>query len=394
MAAVAFSTVNSYSTGLFIAPLEQQFGWTRGQISLGPAITAPIIIIMAPLAGAIIDRFGPRRVGMIGVASLFAVNLALSQTGPSIYSWWAIWAVMAFANIFIQPMVWTSAVSSVFAAGRGLALAVTLSGSGIGSILTPMLAYALIERFGWRWGYVGLALFWGAIAIPLVFFLFTSSKDRARVARQAGAEPARPDPGTASASRRAQLASRQFIQLAVAGLFIAWVVMSTVTNLVPLLSSRGLTREEAAMVAPMLGLSAIVGRLTIGFLLDHINGSRLAAFAVCLPVLTCGILLAVPGSVPLAIVAVLVLGLALGAELDLVSYLTTRYFGLANFGLLFGTIGGLITLAGAAGPLVMNMAFDATQSYNGVLWAYIPVCLAAALLFLTLGRYPDVENLD
>ncbi|HEX7875294.1 MAG TPA: MFS transporter [Sphingobium sp.] len=390
MAGVAMSTINSYSTGVFIEPLEQAFGWSRAQISMGPAITAPIIIFMGPVMGAAIDRFGPRRIGLIGVISVFLLNMLLSTVGPSIWSWFAVWGLIAIANIFIQPSVWTSAVSGMFSAGRGFALALTLSGSGIGSLVTPFLVYELTARYGWRMGYVGLALFWAVVAIPLIYFLFTSVKDKDRIA---GRTPISFTPRGDGAGKR-QLLSRRFIQLAVAGWLIASVVISLVTNLVPVLSSSGLTRGEAAAIAPLLGVASITGRLAIGFLLDRMRGTILAAVSVCLPIATSLLLLGLPGSVPGAAAAVLILGLALGAELDLVAYLTSRYFGLRNFGLLFGTIGGLITLAGAAGPLAMNIVYDATKSYDSALWFYIPICLAASLLFLFLGPYPHPDDLD
>lgn len=392
MAGVAMSTINSFSLGVFIQPLQDAFGWTRAQISLGPAITAPVVILLAPMIGIAIDRFGPRRIGLIGVVSLFLINIALSTVGPSIWTWWGAFAVMAIVNLFIQPSIWTSAVSGMFSAGRGLALAVALSGSGIGSLITPFLTYELIARFGWRVGFIGLACFWGAIVIPLIYFLFTSLRDQARVA-PGSASRAAPLPDGRGRGR-ARLLSRRFVQLALATVLIAWVVMSTVTNLVPLLSSNGLTRGQAAAVSPLLGVASIAGRLLIGFLLDRMKGTLLAALSVCLPILTFLLLLGLPGSVLAAGVAVFILGLALGAELDLVSYLTSRYFGLGNFGLLFGTIGGLITLAGALGPLGMNILYDATNSYLTALWVYIPMCLVSALLFLLLGAYPKATDLD
>ena len=386
------STINSYSVGVFIQPLQDAFGWSRAQISLGPALTAPFVILLASLMGVAIDRFGPRRIGVIGVTSLFLANIALSMVGPSIWSWWAVWLAIAVVNLFIQPSVWTAAISGMFAAGRGFALALTLCGSGIGSIITPYLSYQLIAHLGWRMGMVSLACFWGAIAIPLVYFLFTSVKDKARKAPAAAALAA-PFPAAIPGAARRQLLSWRFIRLALAGWLIASVVISLVMNLVPVLTSNGLTRGQAANVAPLLGVASIAGRLLIGFCLDRMRGTVLAAISVCLPIVASLLLIAAPGSIPAAAAAVFILGLALGAELDLVAYLTSRYFGLRNFGLLFGTIGGLITLAGAVAPLIMNLIFDATQSYAIALWAYIPLCLISALLFLLLGAYPKPGEL-
>jgi MFS family permease len=384
---VAVSTINVYSAGLFIAPFEREFGWTRAQISFGPVLPAITTVMLAPFMGAAIDRFGSRRVGIIGVSTLICMTALLSLAGPSIWSWWMLWTLLAIVNVFIQPTVWTSAVSGFFAAGRGLALAVTLSGSGIGSLLTPILTYRLIEHYGWRMAFVGLAVCWGTVVTPLVVLFFTSVRDRERAqARQA--RSTRRQLSYARGAGRDALLSLRFIQLAAAGFLIATVVVSLAVSLVPILAWSGLDRGQAASIAAMLGIASITGRLTIGYLLDRVEGRFLAAFSVCLPILSGALLIAAPSSAIAASCAVLILGLALGAELDLVAYLTSRYFRLENFGLLFGTIGGLITLAGGAGPWVISLVYDHRHSYLPVLWAISPICLISATLFLLLGPYP------
>jgi MFS family permease len=387
-AGVAISTINVYSAGLFIDPFERAFGWTRAQISFGPVLPAVATVILAPFMGAAIDRFGPRRIGIIGVVTLICLTALLGLAGPSIWSWWALWTLLAIINVFIQPMVWTSAVSGFFAAGRGLALAVTLCGSGIGSIVTPILTYRLIEHFGWRMAFVGLAVCWGAMVTPLVVLLFTSVRDRERTLMKSSYEQSLRAPP----ARRDALLSGRFFQLAMAGFLIATVVVSLAVSLVPILAWTGLDRKQAAGIAAMLGIASITGRLTIGFLLDRVEGRFLAAFSVCLPILSGLLLIVSPKSTVAASAAVLILGLALGAELDLVAYLTSRYFRLENFGLLFGSIAGLITLAGGGGPWLISLVYDLRHSYLPVLWAIIPMCLISAALFLFLGPYPHREN--
>jgi MFS family permease len=387
MAGVAISTINVYSAGLFIDPFEQAFGWTRAQISFGPVLPAITTVILAPFMGAAIDRFGPRRIGIIGVLALICLTGLLSVAGPSIWSWWALWALLAIINVFIQPTVWTSAVSGFFAASRGLALAVTLSGSGIGSLLTPVLTYRLIERFGWRMAFVGLAACWGVIVTPLVVLLFTSARDRERARARTNYERSLRAPRAGNEA----LHSGKFLQLAAAGFLIATVVVSIAVSLVPILSWSGLDRGEAAHVAAMLGITSIAGRLLIGFLLDRVEGRFLAAFSVCLPIFSSFLLLEFPKSASAASAAVLILGLTLGAELDLVAYMTSRYFRLENFGLLFGTIAGLITLAGGGGPWLISLVYDYCHSYLPVLWAITPMCLVCAILFLFLGPYPRLN---
>ena len=382
-AGVAVSTINTYSLGVFMQPLEQEFGWTRAEISTGHAIAAIATIILAPFLGAAIDRFGPRRIGLFGVSALCVLTALLSRAGPDIASWNAIWTALALMNIFILPSIWTAAVASFFSAGRGFAFAVVLCGSGLASIVTPILAYQLIENFGWRIAYVGLAGIWAAVVLPLLVLFFTSKTDLARRAPRAAGQTQ-----PAINPLRSGLISPRFLQLAVATLLIASVVVTLAVSLVPVLSSNGLTRAEAAGAASLLGFASIAGRLTSGYLLDRVEGRFLAAFAVSMPIIACAILIVAPGSVPAATAAVLIIGVALGAELDLVAYLTSRYFKVENFGLLFGTLTGVTTLAAGFGPLAINGVYDNTQSYLPALWAAFPMCALSALLFFLLGPYP------
>jgi nitrate/nitrite transporter NarK len=72
-----------------------------------------------------------------------------------------------------------------------------------------------------------------------------------------------------------------------------------------------------------------------------------------------------------------------------VAYLTTRHFGMRSFGVLFGTVGGALGLATGLGPLIVSRIYDVTKSYEPALWGFIPICLLGAVLFWTLGKYPD-----
>lgn len=384
-AGYAASTIVTYSSSLFIQPMQAEFGWSRAQIMSGHSVAAIAGAICAPFTGYFVDRLGPRRLGIVAVIALCIATALLGLTGASIWMWRAMWLPVAFAIVLIQPSVWTAAVTSLFAAGRGLALAAMLCGGSIASIVTPPLTYWLIEEFGWRLAWVGLAAFWAVIALPLILLFFTSAKDRQRTGQS-------PKPKASDLPRpsvwESGILSLRYLQILVGGVLIAGIVVSLAVSIVPILSSRGIGRGEAAGLASLIGVSAIVGRLGIGTLLDRIHGRYLAALCVALPIAGIAILIAVPGSIGAAAVAVLILGFSFGAELDIIAYLTSRYFRTENFGFLFGTIGGCLGLVGGNGPVLLSAVFDATGSYVPALWGAIPLCVVAALLFLSLGPYP------
>lgn len=386
VAGMSIATLPSYSAGLLYAPFEQEFGWARAQVAAPHIIASISGIVFSPFIGALIDRHGPRRIGLAAAILMCLFVPLVSLVGPEFWTLVAFYIAMSLPVVLVQPMVWTSAITSLFSSGRGFALAVTLCGSGIGSILIPPLTFELISNFGWRTGFVLLGAIWGAGTIPLVALFFRGARDGA------GASSLPVDHPTLRQVISGEVLSRRYVQLLLAGFCFAIVAVPAITQMVPILGGNGLSLREAAYVAGFAGFASITGRLTIGLLLDRLSGRLIAIGCLALPVIGALILIHNPGSVPAATAAVLVFGLALGAELDIMAYLTSRYCPVRSFGLLFGIIGGAIGIAGSLGPIALNAVYDATGSYHPALWAMIPVCLIAALLFLLLGPYPDAKD--
>lgn len=381
MAGLAACTLPAYSASLLYAPFEQEFGWARAQVAAPHMIASVAAIVSAPFIGALVDRHGPRRIGIAAALLVCAFMPLVSLVGPGLWTLYAFYVAMSLPTMLAQPMVWTSAVAGRFTSGRGFAMAVTLCGSGVGSILIPPLTFELISTHGWRTGFVLLGLIWGVCTVPLVVLFFRGSRK--------GTAPAHHLRLRDVMSR--EVASRRFLLLVAAGFCFAVVAVAAITQMVPILGGNGLSMRDAAYIAGFAGFASITGRLSIGLLLDRLPGRLLAVACLAMPVAGALVLIHNPGSIPAATFAVLLFGLALGAELDIMAYLTSRYCPLASFGVLFGIIGGTIGIAGSTGPIVMNAVYDATGSYHPALWAMLPVCALAALLFLLLGPYPDAD---
>jgi predicted MFS family arabinose efflux permease len=387
-AGMAISAIPAYAVQMFIKPFQDEFGWSRTEISSVHLIGSLAVILLGSAIGFQADKLGARRIGLAAVTIMCFAVAMLSLTGASIWSWRALYLLPVIATVLIQPTVWTSAVTGFFSSSRALALAVALCGTSVCSMITPKLAGWLITDYGWRIAFVGLAVIWGAVGLPLVWLFFTSPTDQARMARSVAPPVAKPP---FWASFRREVFKPRFLQLAVAGFCIGIVVITTATNIVPILTANGLTQPQVLGIAWMIGLASIAGRLTIGLLLDRLPGHFVAAVVVCLPIIGALILITHPGSLPAASIAVVIFGLSLGAELDIMAYLTSRYFRTASFGLLFGTIGAFLNLATGLGPVILQRVFDVTGSYVPALWSVVPVCLMSAILFLTMGGYPEGE---
>ena len=164
----SFTALITASTGLFMGPLSAEFGWSRTLVSSGVSITAILTFLGSPLFGILIDKIGTRRLILPGLVLMALTIASLSTLSGSRIQWFAIWIVYSLAALATKSTTWTAAINSIFEAGRGLALGLTLAGSMVAQVIVPPLANYLILEFGWRIAYVWLGLGGGAIAPPFI----------------------------------------------------------------------------------------------------------------------------------------------------------------------------------------------------------------------------------
>ncbi|MHB9880371.1 MFS transporter [Pacificimonas sp. ICDLI1SI03] len=386
---ISLTTIHIYGVGLFFEPLEQEFGWSRGEVSGALLLPSVIALCLAPYGGRLIDKWGPRKVALPAITAYCASVAALSFTSAWIGSWWLLWILMGVSYTFLLPTVWSAAVSSWFIRGRGFALAVTLCGTGVGAAVIPALSNTLINQFGWRGAFIGLGIIGVIVILPVAFLCFYRAGDRpdpANAEKPATASPA------AGYSFKEGVRTRYFYRLVIAGFGSTFAIVGLVVHLVPLLGTLDIDRGSAVAIASMVGIPSIIGRLSIGFLIDRFHGPYIGAVSIGLPTISVLMLLAFPGSVTAAIIAIVILGLSIGGEYDAVIYLSTRYFGLLSFGALFGVVAALISLGMGTGPMIAGTIFDLTGSYHFFLILVIPLTAIPAWMLATLGPYPHPDN--
>ena len=170
-------------------------------------------------------------------------------------------------------------------------------------------------------------------------------------------------------------------------LFLSSVAINgAVTHLAALLTDRGVPGGMAALAASVMGLTSFLGRLLTGLLLDRFFGPHVG-FVLISSAAGGILLLANAQSAFTGMAAAALIGLGLGGEADITPYLLTRYFGLRSFSTLYGFTWTAYAIAGAAGPIIMGMAFDTTGSYSSLLILLSTVTLVAACILLALPRY-------
>ena len=162
--------VMSYSLGPLMKPLQKSFGWTLGEITSGLSVYAVVCVLCQPLVGRMIDLWGPRRIGLTGLALTGGAIALFATADGSLFGWFALWLAYSLAAQLVLTPVWSAAVASEFEAGRGLALATTLSGSGLCGFVVPPVATYLIDAYGWRTAMPIIGLGFAAVLLSITFF--------------------------------------------------------------------------------------------------------------------------------------------------------------------------------------------------------------------------------
>ena len=172
---------------------------------------------MAPIIGRLADRFDVRKIALWSLAGIILGFLGLTQMTGQIWTLYLGLLFLGMAGSGTAPLVWTRAVNSWFNRSRGLSLGLTLAGSGVAAIVGPRGVDSLIQAYGWRAGYLGLASFVLVVAYPIVFLFFREKKPLVLSAT----DPPKSLPGSTVSEA---LRTIQFWQLIFGILFIAGAV--------------------------------------------------------------------------------------------------------------------------------------------------------------------------
>ncbi|APO83287.1 MFS transporter [Pseudomonas putida] len=380
-----------YAFGTLVIPLEQAFGWSRGDLQASISFLFAGVAISTQMVGWLYRRYGLRRVAIVSIMLQIVGYFAITQIQGAIA-----WLYLAF---FSMPIVcagtiaitWTQLVNLWFERNRGLALAVILCGTGLMAMILPPLLSRLIGAYGWQAGFIALG------AMPLLFTLPLALMWLRMPVEVAAADPltAQPQPSLSGMSFRQALRSGKYWGFNIALILSVSLTVGMVTNIVPMLQSKGLSAQQASQIFSTFGISIIGGRLLVGYLLDRYSPSLVAAVSLALPALGCAIFF-FGGSqhVPLLMLATLCIGASAGAEFDLAAFLMARYFGLKDYARIFGLHLCLITIVSGLVPMLFGHLFDVYGSYSAVLVSCFFCAIIGPIILLWLRMEPAFQALQ
>lgn len=379
-------TMVQMTSGIFIIPIQQEFGLSRTAASIGPWIGLAVAFL-TPVAALFVDRKGPRGLAIAGLCGLVA-SYAMLAVLPPILPLYAVLAIaVALAGTIANPMIYCRGVATWFRRNAGLAFGLTMSGTSVvAAVVAPFLS-RIVEDYGWRTGIGLYAAMVGCIGLPLVLLWFrargddTVAQDRAQdeglTAREAARMP-------------------QFWLLIASFALATLAIGGMISQLYPILIASDYAVETAALTVSFYAASMGIGRIGAGFLIDRFNPTLVAGSSLALAAAGSFLLLHVlfgGGTPELAYLAAFLLGWGQGAEGDFIGFFTQKLFGLRAFGLIYSWFNLVVGTGLAIGGLLFAAAFDLYGNYenavmmNGGLWT-----LAAILMLLVRVPQPALKE--
>ena len=373
--------VMQFTFGTLLPPITRQFGWSRGLVSSAMVVGLWMTGLATPVVGRLVDRFGIRTVALpaIVVFSLATASVAWVPASPAAFT--ALYALMGLAAAGQTPLIYAKAISARFDRRRGLALGIAMAGVGLGAALVPQFAQAMIGIAGWRGAYAGLGVLTFVLAFPSVALFVGRPAAGPRVASKKVSSVTMPGLTGLEALRTAR-----FWSLAFSFFIVSGTTGGVISHLVPLMSDRGVSPQIATAMVGIAGTALIGGRLLSGFLLDRIHAPYVAAVFFLTPLMGIVVLLTALRPEGAAVGTVLV-GMGLGAEVDLIAFLLSRYLGMRSFGEIYGYFFSIFMLGAGLGPLAMGVSYDKTGSYKLMLVCFAFALALAGLPMLRLGPY-------
>jgi len=379
-----------YGFTAIFEPIANELGWSYTQVSFASSLRGMEMGILAPILGVFVDRWGPRRIIFIGAIIITSGLILLSRT-TSLVMFYGAFALIATGTSTCSMAVLMTAVANWFRDKVGIASGIAISGFGLGGILLPVVS-RLVDIYDWRRTMIIIAVGTLVTILPLSF-VFRHKPEQygylpdGRVKSQITPDTSQsPAPATEAKVKMSQIIkSSVFWRIALAFTTHMILVGSTITHVMPYLSSIGVDRSTSSFIAMAIPLMSIGGRLTFGWLGDRFDRKRVAigAFIMMSMGMLCFSLISNAG-LWLLVPFLILFGIGYGGSNVTRASLTREYFGRSSFGTIFGFIVGINMMGSIAGSPLAGWVFDTWGSYQGIWLIYASLPIIALISILSI----------
>jgi MFS family permease len=369
---------------LVMGPIHSEYGWDFAQIAAGVTLFGIIASLLAPVFGGFSDRLGVRKVALTSLFLFGLLFAAFFFVPASLGGWWLFWALLGVIGIGSTPVTWSRAITLWFNRNRGLALGIMLLGTSLAAFIVPQIAQRAIAEWGWRSAFPAVALLPLLIGLPIGLLWFrepTAAERPAGISDSSG--------NVVGISLKEAARNYRFWVLVASILIIALAYGGAHIHIAQIVGLHGFSGQVAANILGVVALGILSGRLLVGFLFDRFWAPGVAFPALMLPAVACWLLMGTSTELPMLMLGGFLLGFAAGTESDVIAYLAARYFGMKNYGSIYGALYMPFGIASAVSPIIYGIVRDRTGSYDAMLWAAMGMFIVGGSILLLLGRYPD-----
>ena len=378
--------ITFYGFTAFFDPLIKEFGWSYTQISFAASLRGMEMGVFAPLIGFLVDRWGSKKIIFSGVITVGCGLFLLSFT-RSLPMFYGAFLLLAFGAGGCTSVVTMSVVANWFDKNVGKAMGVMASGFGASGFIVPVIVW-LIEVFQWRSTLMILALGTLVLGISLSLVIRNSPEQcgyfpDGRLTNEPIFQEVRPQKD--EMGLREILKNRSFLFLNFTEAIRMMTVSTVATHIMPYLSSVGISRSKAGLVAAAIPLFSIIGRLTLGWLGDIFEKRYVMAWAFGL--MGAGMLVFCWIHVEWVIYPFLLFfPPSFGGTMVLRGAILREYFGRTSFGKMLGIVMGSASVGGIIGPTLAGWVFDSLGNYHLVWVAFSGFTIIAVALVLRIKR--------
>lgn len=381
-----------YSFSLFVRPLQNEFGWGRGEIMLAYTFFFLILGVTAPLIGRLVIRYGARKVMAVGASLAFLgfILLTLMQNLVYFYACYIIIAVGFSASGMIPA---TTVVSNWFNKRRGTAIGIVTAGLPAGGIIFARLIGGFsVPNLGWETSFLILALITLAI-VPMVLLIVKTKPAEIGLYPDGASEPesvagVNTTPISEGINLKMAFTTSTFWLMVASFIIFGFVNDGVFQHQVPHLQDIGFPVATAVAALSVWGVGSLSGHLFFGWLCDRIQAKYALCLAFSLRIVAIIILMNVVPTSPtyiLLIYAVL-MGASMGAGTTTSSILIINCFGLGSYSILFGFIRLVNSIGSATGPLFMGYMYDNNTTYDLAFTVLLILGIAAIPIALAIRR--------
>ena len=385
--------------GVFFLSLQEEFDTNRAAISGAIALSQLEGGMLGPVGGYLVDRFGPRRMMVFGVSVMGAGFILLSAVSSLVMFYVVFLGVISVGmsvGVRVPALV---APANWFIRKRGLAIGISLAGSGFGGLFIPVLG-VLIATIGWRDTAIVAGLTVWALGVPLAVILRTRPEDHGMLpdgdppGERAAAAPAASEDSRAQRATPAHLEGDYTLRgamrlpvfwfLAVAFGLRQFAVGAISLHVVPFLVDTGRSLEVASSILAATTVTSVVGRLGFGWLADRFPPRYIMAVSMVMVGVGALILTNVGAGWGLLVVYIAVYAVGWGGGAVTMNATRGAYFGRRAFGTISGTMDFVQMFGLVLGPIYAGVVYDETESYTIAFTSFAVSAAASGVLMVFL----------